>query len=112
MEEIQPENPYFDQPPLPLPTPAPLPHRVLHFWWAVRYAIVCSVVFVGLLLPMILFQREADPEEAGGEESLAKMQAGNLIFYLCLWLEVTWVAAVLSDIFGLTLPYLFRLVAR
>ncbi|GKT67763.1 mechanosensitive ion channel [Colletotrichum tofieldiae] len=34
------------------------------------------------------------------------------MFYICLWLEVTWVGAVVSDLLGLGFPYLFRFIAR
>ncbi|KAJ6437312.1 serine threonine protein kinase [Purpureocillium lavendulum] len=112
-EEPKYETLYYDQPPLPLPAAAKVHHRRRLFWWAVRYAIVVVVVFVGLLIPVIVYSADAIAEdEEPSPEVIEATQYRNLVFYLCLWLEITWIAAVLSDLFGLGLPYLFRFIAR
>ena len=111
-EEPKYEALYYDQPPLPLPPAAVVHHRRRLFWWAVRYAAVGVVVLVGLLIPLIVFASDAFPDENATPEAIQASQYGNLVFFICLWLEVTWIAAVFFDLFGLGLPYLFRFIAR
>ncbi|KAL0932552.1 serine threonine protein kinase [Colletotrichum truncatum] len=81
-------------------------------WWALRYAAIAIIVFVALLIPTITLGNDADFTEDSTTESIQSKQYRNLMFYVCLWLEVTWVAAVSSDLAGLGLPYLFRFIAR
>ncbi|KAK1572789.1 putative serine/threonine-protein kinase [Colletotrichum navitas] len=45
-------------------------------------------------------------------QAIEAKQYRNLMFYICLWLEVTWIGAVGSDLLGLGIPYLFRFMAR
>ncbi|GKT44874.1 mechanosensitive ion channel protein Msy1 [Colletotrichum spaethianum] len=87
-------------------------HRRTLFWWAFRYATVVIVIFVAFLVPLITLGNDADVEDDNIASSVASKQHNDLLFYICLWLEVTWVGAVGSDLLGLGLPYLFRFVAR
>ncbi|KAK1976089.1 putative serine/threonine-protein kinase [Colletotrichum cereale] len=87
-------------------------HRRKLFWWALRYAIVAVVIFVAFLVPIIILANDADIMEDSTPHGIEAKQYQNLMFYICLWLEVTWVGAVGSDLLGLGLPYLFRFVAR
>ncbi|OHW93880.1 serine threonine-protein kinase [Colletotrichum incanum] len=87
-------------------------HRRKLFWWALRYTAIVVVIFVAFLIPIITLSNDADIEEESTIESIEAKQYQNLMFYICLWLEVTWVGAVVSDLLGLGFPYLFRFVAR
>ncbi|GJN78578.1 hypothetical protein PLIIFM63780_002072 [Purpureocillium lilacinum] len=69
-EEPKYEALYYDQPPLPLPPAAVVHHRRRLFWWAVRYAAVVVVVFVGLLIPLIVFASDAFPDENATPEAI------------------------------------------
>ncbi|KAK1622710.1 hypothetical protein BDP81DRAFT_455021 [Colletotrichum phormii] len=60
------------------------------FWWAIRYYFA----------------------EDSTSQSIQDKQYRNLVYYISLWLEVTWVAAVIFDCLGLGLPYIFRFIAR
>ncbi|KAJ0165182.1 putative MscS family protein [Colletotrichum tanaceti] len=82
------------------------------FWWAFRYAVIAVVVFVAFLVPIIALINDADVVEDSAPERIQAVQYRNLMFYICLWLEVTWLGAVGSDLLGLGLPYLFRFIAR
>ncbi|KAK6217117.1 hypothetical protein QIS74_07231 [Colletotrichum tabaci] len=82
------------------------------FWWAFRYAVIAVVVFVAFLVPIIILSNDADVVEESPLERIEAEQYQNLMFYICLWLEVTWLGAVGSDLLGLGLPYLFRFIAR
>ncbi|KZL71182.1 mechanosensitive ion channel [Colletotrichum tofieldiae] len=87
-------------------------HRRKLFWWALRYTAIVIVIFVAFLIPIITLSNDADIEEDSTLESVEAKQYQNLMFYICLWLEVTWVGAVVSDLLGLGFPYLFRFIAR
>lgn len=100
------------QPLLPLPPAVIDSHRKRLFWWAVRYAIVFITIFVALLVPIIVFSKDVDVDDDATIETIRAKQYRNLVFYITLWLEVTWVFAIFFDIIGLTLPYLFRFIAR
>lgn len=86
-------------------------HRRRLFWWALRYALVVVVVFVAFLIPLIVLSNDDDIAE-GTAQTIQEKQSQALVFYICLWLEVTWVGAVFSDLIGLGFPYLFRFIAR
>ncbi|EQB54017.1 mechanosensitive ion channel [Colletotrichum gloeosporioides Cg-14] len=82
------------------------------FWWALRYFLISAVIFVALLVPTIVLSNDAEFADDSTIESIQAKQYTNLVFYICLWLMVTWIAAVGSDLIGLGLPYFFRLIAR
>ncbi|UKZ57099.1 hypothetical protein TrVGV298_010951 [Trichoderma virens] len=100
------------QPLLPLPPAVKVPQRRRLFWWALRYAIVFIIIFIALLIPIIVFSKDADVDDDTTIDDVYANQYRNLVFYICLWLEITWIFAVFFDIIGLTLPYLFRFIAR
>lgn len=87
-------------------------HRRRLFWWFLRYLFIAVVIFVALLIPTIVLSNEAEFADDSTIESIESRQYQNLVFYLCYWLIVTWAAAVLSDLLGLSLPYSFRFIAR
>ncbi|KAK2058302.1 putative serine/threonine-protein kinase [Colletotrichum caudatum] len=87
-------------------------HRRKLFWWALRYASIVVVVFVAFLVPVITLADDADISEESTPQAIEAKRYQNLVFYICLWLEVTWIGAVGSDLLGLGLPYLFRFMAR
>ncbi|KAI8277991.1 hypothetical protein K4K60_006568 [Colletotrichum sp. SAR11_57] len=87
-------------------------HRRRLFWWALRYFLISAVIFVALLVPTIVLSNDAEFADDSTIESIQAKQYSNLVFYICLWLMVTWIAAVGSDLIGLGFPYLFRLIAR
>ncbi|KAF6835033.1 serine threonine protein kinase [Colletotrichum plurivorum] len=86
-------------------------HRRRLLWWALRYALIVIVVFVAFLIPLIVLSNDDDIAE-GTTEIIQEKQSQALVFYISLWLEVTWVGAVFSDLVGLGFPYLFRFIAR
>jgi hypothetical protein len=100
------------QPLLPLPPAVVEPYRKRLFWWAFRYAIVFVVIFVAFLVPIIVFSKDADVDDNTTIEDVEAGQYRNLVYYICLWLEITWIFAVFFDVVGLALPYLFRFIAR
>jgi len=79
------------------------------FFWALRYFIVVVVVGVGLSIPIIVTSKD---EVLETDDAVAHRAGQNLIYYLFSWLLVTWLAAVISDLIALSLPYLFRFLAR
>ena len=88
-------------------------HRWRLFWYGVRYVIVAVVIGVILAIPIIVFRNDADViDQVETIEEVRQKQYNNLIFYLFLWLEITWVSYFLSDWVALALPYAFRLCAR
>ncbi|KAK2764100.1 serine threonine protein kinase [Colletotrichum kahawae] len=87
-------------------------HRRRLFWWALRYVFIATVIFGALLVPTIVLSNDAEFADDSTIESIQAKQYSNLVFYICLWLMVTWIAAVGSDLIGLGFPYLFRLIAR
>lgn len=100
------------QPLLPLPPAVVKSHRRRLFWWAVRYAIVFTFIFVILLIPIIVLSNDGDLDDDAPIEAIVAAQRANLGFYIALWLEITWVFAAFFDIIGLVLPYIFRFIAR
>ncbi|KAK1474842.1 hypothetical protein CCUS01_05468 [Colletotrichum cuscutae] len=105
-----PEN--IDAPPLPLPPIVVAQHRKRLVWWAVRYCVIVVVIFVAFLIPLFTLSNDPDLADDSTPQSIQDKQYRNLVFYISLWLEVTWVAAVFFDLLGLGLPYLFRFLAR
>lgn len=100
------------QPPLPLP-PRPVysPRKQL-FWWAARYAAIFTVTFLALLIVIIVFANDAVVDDDTTLEAVYARQYRNLVYYICLWLELTLVVGVCFDVIGLALPYIFRFAAR
>jgi hypothetical protein len=86
--------------------------RVRLFWWTFRYFVIFATVFIGLLIPMLIFSNDADVEDDATLEDIEAKQYQNLVFFLCLWLEISWVGFVFFDIVGLSLPYFVRFVTR
>jgi len=75
-------------------------------FWALRYFSVVIVVAALLLIPVLVTRQSAIVELDDPRSTT------NLIFYLFLWLLVTWLAATLADLAALALPYVYRLLAR
>ncbi|KAJ2978454.1 hypothetical protein NQ176_g3807 [Zarea fungicola] len=100
------------QPPLPLPTPPVYSPRKQLFWWAARYAAIFTVIFLALLIVIIVFANDAVVNDDTTLEAVHAKQYRNLVFYICLWLELTLVVGVFFDVLGLALPYIFRFGAR
>jgi len=103
----------FDIPPskgdqLPTPAPPPNKRRKLVFW-ALRYALTIILVGVALFIPIYTTRMAVDIEE---DEPPASKQYNNLIFFLFLWLLITWIGTCFVDIFIMCMPYLFRVLAR
>ncbi|OLN85999.1 putative MscS family protein C1183.11-like protein 3 [Colletotrichum chlorophyti] len=72
-------------------------HRTRLFWWALRYFLIVVIIFVALLIPIVTLSNDAEFAEDSSITSIEQKQYRNLVFYICLWLEVTWVAAVFFD---------------
>ncbi|KAK1656704.1 putative serine/threonine-protein kinase [Colletotrichum godetiae] len=98
--------------PLPLPPAVVAHYRKRLFCWAVRYCIIVIIVFIALLIPLVTLSNDADFAEDSTSQAIQDKQYRNLVYYISLWLEVTWVAAVIFDCLGLGLPYIFRFIAR
>jgi hypothetical protein len=77
--------------------------------WAVKYGLVIALVAVILAIPIIVFRTD---QEIDSDESPASKQYKNLIFYLFIWLEITWLSGCAADMFILAFPFLYRTVAR
>ena len=75
-------------------------------FWALRYFSVVIIVAVLLLIPVLITRKSAITED---EDPRA---ASNLVFYIFLWLLVTWLAGTLADLVAVILPYAYRLLAR
>jgi hypothetical protein len=99
----------LEQFPIP-PTPQPNKKRKL-ILWGIKYALTVILFAVALLIPILATAGATDVVEEDAELTAAK-QYRNLIFYIFLWLFVTWVGTCAVDIFVMALPYLFRFVSR
>lgn len=69
-----------------------------------RYFLVIVPVSLLLAVPLMLFYNYQDLE--GGTENKRR----NLLFYLFLWLETSWLAGCVFNILISLFPYLFRWV--
>ncbi|KAF9869892.1 mechanosensitive ion channel [Colletotrichum karsti] len=96
----------------PVPAVVLARHRRRLFCWALRYFLIAVVIFVALLIPTIVLSDDAEFAEDSTAEPIQSKQAKIFVFYICLWLMVTWIGAVFFDLLGLGFPYLFRFVAR
>jgi len=75
-------------------------------FWALRYFGVVVVVAALLVIPVAVKRDSAFTDDADPRST------DNLIFYLFLWLLVTWLAGTLADLAAMALPYVYRLLAR
>ena len=89
---------------LPVKPPRSLLKRQL--FWALRYFSVVIVVVALLLIP-VLVTRQSAVTELDDPRSTS-----NLVFYIFLWLLVTWLAGTFADLMAILLPYGYRLLAR
>jgi len=80
------------------------------FAWAVKYYLTIILVATVLAIPIIVF-RQAQLTDDDTVESAADKQYRQLVFYLFLWLLITWLSACVSDMLILAFPYIFRFVA-
>jgi hypothetical protein len=78
-------------------------------YWALRYFSVVIIVAALLIIPIAITRNDGIIQD---EEQEKRGTASNLVFYIFLWLEITWVAGVLADLFAMMLPYIYRLLAR
>lgn len=88
----------------------------VHYRWQlalyfVRYVVVVAVIGIILAIPVIVFDKDQDLEDTS-LEATERRQYNNLIYYIFAWLLTTWMCAVIADLVALSLPYLFRLIAR
>ncbi|KAI5459649.1 Mechanosensitive ion channel-domain-containing protein [Mariannaea sp. PMI_226] len=95
-----------------IPPPTAVSHRKRIGSWALSYITGVVLVGVALLIPVILFQKDSNLEGEEDDLTVEQRQYKNLVYYLFLWLFISWLALVFSDIFALFLPYLFRFIAR
>jgi hypothetical protein len=86
--------------------------RVRLFWWTLRYFLTFAIIFVALLIPIVVFNADADIADDDTLEDIEAKQYKNLVYYLFLWLELSWVSYISFDVIGLALPYMFRFIAR
>lgn len=77
--------------------------------WAVKYGVTIILVYLILAIPLIIFRND---HVLDSKESIATRKYQNLVFYLVAWLEVTWCAGCLVDIFILAFPYIFYIAVR
>jgi hypothetical protein len=84
-------------------------HRKRLLKWGIRYALVVLFIGIPLAIPVIVFRKNAVADQDTSPES---EQYRNLVFYIFLWLCLSWAFAVIFDIIALAIPYLFRLIAR
>ena len=77
--------------------------------WSIRYFLTVVLVAFALCLPAIVLRNDRDPDPE--DPSLEDAQYRNLIFYLFIWLTVSWLGACVADMFILAFPYIFRSVA-
>ena len=75
--------------------------------FALRYLAVVVLVGLPLALPVILF----NTDQAVEGESAESRQYHNLVFYLFLWLLVTWLSTCIANILTHIFPYIFKFVA-
>lgn len=77
--------------------------------WSLRYFLTVVLVGLALCLPAIILRNDRSPDL--DDPSVEDTQYRNLIFYLFLWLTVSWLGACVADMFILAFPYIFRFVA-
>jgi hypothetical protein len=77
--------------------------------WSLRYFLTVVLVGFALCLPVIILRNDRSPNP--DDPSVEDAQYRNLIFYLFLWLTVSWLGACVADMFILAFPYIFGFVA-
>ena len=95
----------YTQDSVPVKPPRSFVKRQL--FWALRYFAVVVVVGALLAIPIIVSRKSAIVED--DDPDIANK---NLIFYIFLWLLITWLAGTAADLTALALPYIYRLLAR
>ena len=85
------------------------PGKWSNIMWIIRYFLTVVLVGFALCLPVIILRDDRVPDE--DNPSVLDAQYRNLIFYLFLWLAISWAGACLADMLILAFPYIFRFVA-
>ena len=75
--------------------------------FALRYLAVVVLIGLPLAIPVILF----NTDQAVEGDSAETRQYHNLVFYLFLWLLVTWLSTCVANILTHIFPYIFKFVA-
>ena len=73
-----------------------------------RYILVVLLIGIPLAIPVIVFSPDAVVQN---DDIAPSKQYHNLVYYLFAWLLITWLCAVVSNIFIRAFPHLFRFVA-
>ena len=75
----------------------------------IRYLVIIVVIGAPLMVPVILFRHDQELED---DESTQAKQNRQLIFYVFLWLLISWLGLWLSFAIASAFPYVFRFVWR
>ena len=73
----------------------------------IRYLTAIILIGLPLAIPVILFSGDQELQD----ETAADRQYRNLVFYIFLWLLVTWLSTCFVNIFTHIFPYIFKFVA-
>jgi len=91
-----------------VPDPNSFGQKFRRINFVVRYAMTVLLIGLPFAIPVAVFCPFAIVLDPAMAES---KQYHNLVYYLFAWLLVTWLCAVVSNIFIRALPHLFRFVA-
>ncbi|KAK0710046.1 hypothetical protein B0T26DRAFT_653339 [Lasiosphaeria miniovina] len=79
--------------------------------WALKYLIIMAVPGLLLAIPIFVTMNNKDLDD-DAIDAADQRQTRQLVFWLFLWLEVSWLGGCVAYGIGCALPYIFRFVAR
>jgi len=100
---------HSDSQPYKMVQPAPVSFgKQFKINYIIRYVAVVLLIGIPLSIPIIVFRDYA----VISDDTLAlSKQSQNFVYFLFAWLLITWLCAVVSNIFIRAFPHLFRFVA-
>ncbi|KAK4654983.1 hypothetical protein QC762_405790 [Podospora pseudocomata] len=80
----------------------------------IRFLIIFGFVGIILAIPVIVIGNKdiIKKEDALDDEQFFAQRSEKTVYYIFVWLLVTWVCFAITYIFASALPFIFRLVAR
>jgi hypothetical protein len=81
-------------------------------FWGIRYSLIVATVSVGLAVPIIVTNNVWNNDFDNSPNLIQTYQSRIVIWYLFLWLLITWGGGVVFDVLIMAFPYTFRFVSR
>ncbi|KAK3380819.1 hypothetical protein B0H63DRAFT_450216 [Podospora didyma] len=86
-----------------------------HIWkyvfWGIRFFVIMAFPGILLSIPVIINRNNKFLDDNAIDSADAR-QDKQVIFYIFLWLVISWIGVCLSYLLGCALPYIFRFIAR